>query len=139
MSTFSIDGAIHSARRKYGFDGVGAAIDPAKFEKASLKAQMRFMRLWQVALARLKSLDYQQLQTEFAPLNGSLDAIQRPLITDMEEWFKCWIAISIAVHGQEARKEIAKTFWTPKPMTQEEIIREKRYRDQERSEQWMRR
>lgn len=137
MSSYVVDVTI-TIRKRYGMNGVGATLDPAKFEDASLKAQIRFMRLWQLALTRLKSFDYNQLQTEFAPLSGSLDAIQRPLIHDMEEWFKCWVAISIAVHGQEARKEIALAFWQPKPQSQEDIRRSVMVKAQEHSEQWMR-
>ncbi len=69
MSSY-VDDAIDVIRKRYGMAGPGAAQDVERFEKASLKAQIRFMRLWWTALKRLKSLDYNQLQTEFVPLSG---------------------------------------------------------------------
>ena len=128
-----VNPAIFEIRKKYGMTGPGATQDVERFEKASLKAQIRFIKLWLVALRRLKAFDYNQLQIEFAPLSGSLDAIQRPLIKDMEAWLECWTALATAVHGQEARTAIKELF-PPQQKTIHEIIREKNIYDQERSE-----
>ena len=128
-----VNDAIATIRKQYGMTGPGATQDVERFEKASLKAQMRFIKLWLVALRRLRAFDYNQLQVEFAPLNGSLDAIQRPLIKDMEAWLECWTALATAVHGQEARTAIKELF-PPRQKTLEEIIQDKNAEDQNRSE-----
>ncbi len=128
-----VDAEIVKIRKQYGMEGRGPAIEFARFETSSLKVQIRFIHLWFIAIKKLKSFDYHQLQIEFAPLSGSLEAIQRPLIKDMEDWMKCFMDLSIAVYGQDARKSLKEMF-PAKPQTQKEIIEEMNIRSQERWE-----